>query len=106
MTPSTHDIKTKLSGVDFSFKLRTYPLVPSFALTVEKIQGATLQGCVLGTLHHPSRTSFPPSLLYVALSRVRKLADLYLTEPLTMADIRPPSESVTTEIARLEALPS
>ena len=87
-------------------KLSTYPLVPSYALTVEKIQGSTLDGIILGTLHHSSRKSFSAALLYVALSRVRRLSDLYLSEPLSMEDIRAPPQRILDEIARLEAIPA
>jgi ATP-dependent DNA helicase PIF1 len=106
LTPSRHDIKPTLGGKTVSLKLTTYPLVPSYALTVEKIQGATLDGIVLGTLHHSSRKSFPSALLYVALSRVRRLQGLFLTEPLTFEDIRAPSNEIKAEIARLEGIPS
>ena len=106
LIPSRHDVSTTVGGHSFSMKLCTYPLLPSYALTVKKIQGSTLDGIILGTLHHKSRKSYSAALLYVALSRVRKLSDLYLSETLTMADIRAPSQKILDEIARLEAIPS
>ena len=106
LNPSRHDVNTTVGGHSFSMKLCTYPLLPSYALTVEKIQGSTLDGIILGTLHHKSRKSYSAALLYVALSRVRKLSDLYLSEKLTMEDIRAPSQKIIDEITRLESIPS
>jgi hypothetical protein len=99
-----HDVKTTLAGKSLSMKLETFPLVPAYALTVEKMQGSTLDGIVLGTLHHASRKSYASALLYVALSRVRRLTDLYLTEPLTLSDIKPPNKLILIEMARLALL--
>jgi hypothetical protein len=38
-----HDVKAKLAGKSLSMKLETFPLVLAYAaLTVEKVQGSTL----------------------------------------------------------------
>lgn len=107
MTPTLYESRQiKLLNRSLSMNIRTFPLIPAYAMTVEKIQGETVDGIVLTTLHHSSRKSVPASLLYVALSRVRRLDQLYLTEELKMEDIKRPSDEILNEIERLRSLPS
>ena len=64
-----------------TFQVQNFPIVPSFALTVHKIQGQTLQKAIIGSFKN-NKTSFASfSAMYVALSRARKLEGLLLLEP-------------------------
>ena len=63
---------------------RQLPLRPAYALTIHKAQGMTLKSVVL---NRGNRGCFAHGQCYVAVSRVRKLEDLYLVQPLTLADI-------------------
>ena len=58
----------------------------------------------LGPLKTTFRASIPISYLYVALSRVRNLQSLTLSEPLTLADVKSPPQKLLDELARLYAL--
>jgi len=63
---------------------RQLPLRPAYALTIHKAQGMTLKSIAL---NRGNRGCFTHGQCYVAVSRVRKLEDLYLVQPLTRADI-------------------
>ena len=63
---------------------RQLPLRPAYALTIHKAQGMTLKSVVLD---RGNRGCFAHGQCYVAVSRVRKLEDLHLVQPLTLADI-------------------
>ena len=63
---------------------RQLPLHPAYALTIHKAQGMTLKSVVLD---RGNRGCFAHGQCYVAVSRVRKLEDLHLVQPLTLADI-------------------
>ena len=103
LKPQTYKIRCNI-GSNLSFSIYTMPITPAYALTIEKIQGITFQAMALGPLKHSSRKSVQRSTLYVALSRVKTLNGLYLMEHLTLSDVRPPSDEVLTEIARLKQL--
>lgn len=60
------------------------PLKLAYSITVHKSQGATLDRCVVDF----SRGSFAFGQCYVALSRVRTLAGLFLSHPLKISDIK------------------
>jgi hypothetical protein len=68
-------------NVNLSAKLTQLPLVSMFALTGHKCQGRTLPALIVGPpkQRHASGSS---GWLYVMLSRVAQLKDLYLVEPL------------------------
>jgi ATP-dependent exoDNAse (exonuclease V) alpha subunit len=108
MNPSNHNVTVSIGNYkttrNFNVILNTFPLVPAYSLTVEKVQGVTLDHMILTSLHHPSRPSFSGALLYVALSRVRRLSSLYLTEKLTRSDLHTPSPELVTLMAKLEAI--
>ena len=73
-------------------------------MKIEKIQGITFDAIALGPMKHASRKNIPRAALYVALSRVRTLNGLYLMEPLTLGDIKPPSQEILLEIETLKSL--
>lgn len=63
---------------------RQLPLRPAYALTIHKAQGMTLKSVVLD---RGNRGCFAHGQCYVAVSRVRKLEDLHLVQPLTLDDV-------------------
>ena len=66
-------IKDKIVGA-----YNQFPLKVGYALTVHKSQGMTLEGAVLDF----GSGTFGSGLAYVAFSRVKSLANLYLTAPI------------------------
>jgi len=63
---------------------RQLPLQPAYALTIHKAQGMTLKSIAL---NRGNRGCFAHGQCYVAVSRVRKLEDLHLVQPLTLDDV-------------------
>ena len=63
---------------------RQLPLCPGYALTIHKSQGMTFDSVVL---NRGNRGCFSHGQCYVGISRVRKLEDLYLVQPLSLSDI-------------------
>ena len=62
------------------------PLLPSYAVTVHKIQGLTLPRLVIDLV---SAAAFPGGA-YVGISRVRRLSDLYITgDRITLRHFKP-----------------
>ena len=78
LIPTRHDVNWVVGGRSFSMKLCTYQLVPSYVLTVNNIQGSTLDWIILGTLHHSSRKSFSAALLFLPLACAQTLGSLSL----------------------------
>lgn len=66
------------------------PIKLAYSITVHKSQGATLDRCIVDF----SYGSFAYGQCYVALSRVRTLAGLYLTHPLKLSDIKVNHEAI------------
>ena len=63
---------------------RQLPLRPGYALTIHKAQGMTLNTVVL---NRGNRGCFSHGQCDVGISRVRKLEDLHLVQPLSLSDI-------------------
>jgi ATP-dependent exoDNAse (exonuclease V) alpha subunit len=64
-----------------------YPFCTGYAFTIHKMQGATCEGEVI--VDTGSGGCFAFGQLYVSLSRVRRLQDLHLINPIKMTDIIP-----------------
>ncbi len=58
------------------------PIIPAYAITIHKAQGCTLE-CV-----NVNPKCFADGQLYVALSRVKNVKNLYITEPISVSDIK------------------
>ena len=63
---------------------RQLPLCPGYALTIHKSQGMTFDSVVL---NRGNKGCFTHGQCYVGISRVRKLEDLHLVQPLSLSDI-------------------
>ncbi|MBQ7694262.1 MAG: AAA family ATPase [Lentisphaeria bacterium] len=63
---------------------RQLPLRPAYALTIHKAQGMTLKSVVLD---RGNRGCFAHGQCYAAISRVRRLEDLHLLQPLALDDV-------------------
>lgn len=59
-----------------------YPIVPSIATTIHKVQGQTLEGCIVDPTGLRSFGKTIPNMIFVAVSRVRSCDKLLLTEPI------------------------
>ena len=72
---------------------KQFPIKLAYAITTHKAQGQTLDNVLLDY----GSGAFCEGLLYVGLTRVRCLADLYLKKALTLEDVR-----ISQEIFQLE----
>ncbi|KAI8843017.1 PIF1-like helicase-domain-containing protein [Chytridium lagenaria] len=95
--PQKLEARCKVGHVNFTKTVLSFPFISFYATTPEKLQGLTLPGKFV-----PTREA-TPGVLYVALSRVRKLEDLYLFNPLSKRDVQASQPKATTknEILRL-----
>jgi hypothetical protein len=101
------DVTINLPNRRFIISIEQIPIVPAFALTINKFQGLTLSSIILGPLLHPSRkTPKKNGTLYVALIRIKRLSNLYILEPLSPTILRyfQPSNSHLTKDKCLQAL--
>jgi hypothetical protein len=83
-------VKTDINGqypnkeIDIVGHLYNFPFIPSFATTIDKVQGLTLNKAVI-VLEEDVR----PNQIYVALSRVNKLSNIIITgRKLMYSDIK------------------
>ena len=72
--PYNHNLKLNLTVIDSQPRHKTatviqFPIVPAFAITTDKSQGQTFDGCYIGAQINEHRINPPASILYVALSR-------------------------------------
>ena len=74
---------------------RQLPLLPGYAITIHKAQGMTLNKAIID---RGNRGFFAHGQCYVAVSRVRRLDDLFLTQPLRPSDV-----AVNPRLIRWEA---
>ena len=79
---STIDGVIKSLGRKIGVRTTQLPLVPLFAITGHKCQGQTEEKVVVGPWTNQHRKG-STGWLYVVLSRVRRLQDIYLIEPLS-----------------------
>ena len=89
----------------FTVNIEQVPLIPAFSLTSDKCQGLTVDRMILGPLRHDSRRLPQRTSFYVAMTRVRTMANLFLMEPLTSLYLKyfKPSPVAIAEMARLAA---
>jgi len=106
---SAYKAKFKLPGAEkeTTMTITTYPLIPAYALTPEKLQGITLEHELLVT----TLDNRSPQILYVVHSRVRLLANLILAEEMTVDYVRkflPPEDliAVVIELVKRVTIPS
>ena len=80
------DKKTLLS----QYSLNQFPLSPSFAKTIHKLQGLTVDeliGQEWSKSDEGCATVWQPMMLYILMSRVRTLLGLYLRKAITWEDV-------------------
>ena len=68
--------------------IKQFPIVPAYAMTIHKAQGLTLDKIVLNPV------TFATGQLYVALSRVRSMHDVILTQPIKTEDVKVDHEAM------------
>jgi hypothetical protein len=68
----------------FSSSWKQFPLFQAFSMTVDRIQGATLDALIACPLRVPTRRNTPAPALYVLFSRCRTLEGIRLIEPITL----------------------
>ena len=86
-----------------SMTVWTFPVIPAYAMTPEKLQGVTLDN----ELYVSVLDNRSPQILYVVFSRVRKLIYLILTERLTLEYVRkflPPKEIILVMKSLIEKI--
>ena len=85
--------------------LTQIPFTPAFVVVVDRFQGATLDGVIIADLTL-GRRQFQTTSLYVALTRVRRLRDVYFLVPPTKNYLQKftPISSLIEEMNRLEKI--
>ena len=105
--PVKKTLTTKLnSSKSLTVKLSQFPLVPTSAITVHKVQGQSMDRVIITKWRDPKMVSQYPMTAYVELSRVRKLDGLFITHLLNKADCEffVPTLAVIDELERLDKL--
>jgi ATP-dependent DNA helicase PIF1 len=94
---SSNDPNVEIS--DYTFSVSQFPMKLAWAITIHKSQGLSVDKC---TVHLPN-SPYPPSLIYVALSRCRTLKGLKLLGVnFKYGDLKP-SDEVMTKFLGYEA---
>ena len=78
--PYQHSLRRKKPFIQ---RVTQYPLKLGYAITIHKYQGQTFDSMLLDL----ESNIFASGQLYVALTRVKKLENLYLTKPIAFSDI-------------------
>lgn len=93
----------------FSITLKQFPVVPSYALTVHRVQGMTLKSVIIGSFFEGRPQ--PSSAVYVMLSRVKSASGLFLLQDFSQLFSEVPrriplciSPKVSNELSRLRNL--
>ena len=82
------------------------PLLPAYAVTDYRAQGATLPRAIID-IGVPSSGSLSKTSIYVMLTRCRRLADLYILGGINYESMKaPPAPALCSELARMRGLPS
>ena len=66
----SRSIKITLNYTNFNIQPTQFPMVPAFAITIEKCQGITLDAMIVAPLRTVARSKPQPNSLYVVLSRI------------------------------------
>jgi hypothetical protein len=105
-SPCTKSVSVMLNSHKLSFRLTQFPLVPCAAATLHKVQGQSMTRAVVGLWRDRKMVAQNAMTAYVALSRLRTLAGLYITQPLTRddCDYFVPALDIVNELERLDAL--
>jgi hypothetical protein len=88
-------------------KANGFKVAMAFALTVDKSQGLSLDSGTIWSLFSAARTLVRTASFYVAISRVRRLEDIHLLEPLlleTLVRRFSPKQDALDEDAKLVAM--
>lgn len=96
------DHKTEYEADVGNIGYRAHPIVPATATTIHKAQGQTLPSVVMDPYNIGLFGKNVPNLLYVAVSRVRKLPDFILVAPIPEEAID--TESVQTYLSNMRSL--
>ena len=84
------DSETKQGGTPIVAKVRQFPFEIGYATTIHKSQGQTINKAII----HLGQGAFEAGMLYVALSRVRQLEDLWFASELSPADFKVPEQAL------------
>ena len=105
-SPVTKSVTVTVDRRKLTFRLTQFGLVPCAAVTLHKVQGQSLVRAIIGLWRDPKMVAQNAQTAYVALSRLRTLAGLYFTVPLTREDCEHfvPSLDIIDELVRLDAL--
>jgi hypothetical protein len=105
-SPVTKSVTVTVDRRKLTFRLTQFGLVPCAAVTLHKVQGQSLVRAIIGLWRDPKMVAQNAQTAYVALSRLRTLAGVYFTVPLTREDCEHfvPSLDIIDELVRLDAL--
>jgi hypothetical protein len=102
--PGWRSVKVHIGGSYAEVRVKQFQCTPAFALTGNKVQGATLSNLLVASWRAPKRGLGCDGWIYVVLSRVRSIQTLFALEQLPN-DSRQyvPRTDIAIEMARLRA---